>query len=232
MPIIYSNPELDGQISEIRKKIGLLMNGVTSDSMKSKGLVYKQNFGVAISHLRMLAAQYQPNSCLARRLWSLDIRETMIMATFLQPANEFTEDDAYRWLTRCTNSELMEQSCMNLYRNLQFAPHFCTKCVLSGNETQQIFGFMLARRIYGSFTPEQAELLISSGVEISRTADLQLCSQIGSCLAGLCRRNQATAEKIRDLLQEFQNDSQAGISLIHQAIRQELIFLGYISEDF
>ena len=89
MKFLLTNPKIDQQIAEIKRKIRLSMNGITSESMESGGIVYKKNFGVAIPRLREIAREYNPDHDLAQRLWMLKIRETMILATLLEEPEKF-----------------------------------------------------------------------------------------------------------------------------------------------
>ena len=88
------NPKLEAQITEIRRKIRLSMNGIVSGQMTEKGIHYKKNYGVSIPRIKEIASTYPPSHDLAQRLWNLQIRETMIMATLLEPAGSFQSQQA------------------------------------------------------------------------------------------------------------------------------------------
>ncbi len=68
------------------------MNGVVSQSMHEKGLVYKLNFGVELPRMKIIAARYAKDHALAQALWKEDIREFKILAAMLQPIETFCHD--------------------------------------------------------------------------------------------------------------------------------------------
>src|SRR5665811_449660 len=141
------NIELDRQISDIRLKILLSMNGKVSDQMTKSGIIYKKNFGVSIPRLKEISKLYIPNHDLAQRLWNLQIRETMILATLLQPIDKFTPEIAQNWVESFNQVEIVEQTCMNLFCKLPFANSLCLTWIKSKKIWIQITGFMLAARL-------------------------------------------------------------------------------------
>jgi len=119
--LLLITPSLDKQIEDIKQKIYLAMNGIVSEKMTQYGFFYKQNFGVSIPQLRNIAAQYNKNQDLAKRLWLLNIRETMIIATMIADESKLSAEDLRHWLSECSNMELIEQICMNLLASSSFS---------------------------------------------------------------------------------------------------------------
>ena len=167
MKYYISTPDLDAQISEIRRKIMLSMNGITSEQMSERGILYKKNYGVAVPRIKEIASAYSQNHDLAKRLWNLQIRETMIMATMLEPSDKFTIELAREWAEEFDQIEIIELSCMNLYARLSFANVLCIEWASSQKEWIQIAGFILAARVYKEFSPDQLNLIIQKAIEIS-----------------------------------------------------------------
>lgn len=232
MKFIYNSPELDAQIKQIRQNIRLSMNGVASESMQDHGLIYKLNYGTSIPELRLLAGKYEKNHDLAQRLWQLRIRETMIMATLLQTTDSFTEGNAREWLSDCQNSELMEQATMNLYRHLPYATAFSVECAQSDQEFECTFGYMLALRITDQLTEDQIGRLLQRAVELSDTSNAHLLQSIAFFMAKLCRINEKTAGEVQDSLGLINNIKSDNKAYILQTVKQELIFLGLVADDF
>lgn len=46
-------------VKEIKQSFRLLMNGVTAQSMRDKGMDYHINWGASLPHLREMAAEYR-----------------------------------------------------------------------------------------------------------------------------------------------------------------------------
>lgn len=232
MSFIFTNEHLDAQISTIKKEIRLSMNGVVADSMRQHGLLYPQNYGVDIPRLRTIAAGYPKSHDLAQRLWTLNMREAMILATMLQPAEQFTMAQAMAWLDRCTNIELVEQMNMQLYRHLDFAPELAITCISSNKPYHQIFGYTLALRIAEKLTTSERKQITTKAIEDAATNDVLLAKSIAGCLLRFCRKDETTAKEVFSTLHDFKDATQNSQQLIYQAVKHELIFLGLLEEDF
>jgi len=208
------------------------MDGIISDSMKSHGIVYKINYGVSITRIREIAKHYTNNHDLAQRLWLLNIRETMIMATLLQPAETFTPKLASSWLEQCNNIELIEQATMNLYQHLNFAPDFSLNCIESDKILHKIFGFTLALRIYHQLSPTEIEKILQLVQQLNiPDNENTFYNSVAICLARLSRKDEATARLIYTRIRGFANNPFSGKNHIYQTVKQELIFLGILDEN-
>lgn len=208
------------------------MNGVAADSMRQHGLIYKKNYGVAIPRLREMAAELPKDHDLAKRLWLLKIRETMILATLIQPAGTFSKEQAIEWLNDCTNPELTEQINLNLFRHLEYAAELTLECITSENLNQKISGYTLALRIAEQLTTIDLRQITEKAIHDAATEDILLAKSIAGCLARFCRKDTATAKKIFGSIQHFNNKDINAKILIYEAVKHELIFLGILDENF
>lgn len=231
MNLLLTNEHLESQISQIKRLIRLSMNGVVADSMRNHGLIYKQNFGVAVPRIREIAAGYTKNHDLAQRLWLLNIRETMILATLLQPVGKFPIALANEWLKQCDNIELVEQMNLNLYRHLDFAPDFSLQCISSDNELIKIFGYTLAMRVAENLTTANQQEMIKRAIQDAGSGTSQLSNVIANFLAKLCRRNESTARELFNEIQGLNDAASNGKKLIYESVKNELIFLGFLNEN-
>ena len=109
---------LQDELKEIRTQLRLAMNGVISTSMREKGIVYKLNFGVSLPEIKQIAATHKPDSELAAALWKEDIREFKILASLLQPVDEFSSQKAGQWVKEIPYLEIAEQCSHNLFYRL------------------------------------------------------------------------------------------------------------------
>ena len=109
---------LEDELKEIRTQLRLAMNGVISTSMREKGIVYKLNFGVPLLEIKEIAATHRPDSELASALWKEDIREFKILASLLQPVDEFLSQKAGQWVKEIPYLEIAEQCSHNLFYKL------------------------------------------------------------------------------------------------------------------
>ncbi|MFT3753167.1 MAG: DNA alkylation repair protein [Paludibacter sp.] len=225
MKFYITNPELDKQIAEIRRTIRLSMNGIVSDQMKNNGIIYKQNYGVSIPRIKEIAKKYVPNHDLAQRLWLLQIRETMIMATLLEPIDKFTPELAQKWADSFNHIEIVEQTCMNLFSKLPFATNLAADWIKSDNKWLQITGYILAARIVAKFSDSEIIEIVNKAILSSTTEELHLYKSIALCLSRFCRKDENTATYIMKATEAFSQNSLTGQLYIYNEVKHEMLFL-------
>jgi 3-methyladenine DNA glycosylase AlkD len=228
MKFYIANPVLDAQIAEIRRKIRLSMNGVVSEQMTQSGIEYKKNYGVSIPRLREMARAYAPSHDLAQRLWHIGYRETMILATLLQPVDKFTTEIAYRWAAEFNHTEMVEQTCMNLFSRLPYADTLCGEFVQSDRLWIRIAGFVLAARVVPQLNQELVYRITEKALQISVTTDLHLYKAIALCLSRICRKDRETATYILKQIEFFSESEHVAQLYISNEVKQEILFLGIL----
>lgn len=144
---ILDDPQVETVFQEILKKIKTLQNGSTAASMKSRGLMYKVNYGASIVSLRNLAAGYKPNHLLAFKLWNKQWRETMIMAALLEEPEKVTENQMDFWVKSFPTVEIAEQAVMNLFAKTNFAFEKAYSYCLGKKQTIKITGLLMIGRL-------------------------------------------------------------------------------------
>lgn len=229
MKFLLSDPQLDIQIKEIKKNIRLSMNGVVADHLQQNGLQYKQNLGVTITRLKEIASAYQPDFDLAKRLWLLGHRETMIMATFLMPKDKIDLKTVDIWMESCSNIELAEQLSMNLFSKCDIMNDIVSELLKSTDVIYLSTAYLTIARAYLSISEENIQLAMNKAIDLSSSDDFQLIRTIGVAMGRTCRLSK---EKAGSVLSAFnyhskQNSTQ-GLQSIIDSIRQEMIFLGFI----
>ncbi|GAB6981634.1 DNA alkylation repair protein [Prevotella dentasini] len=130
-------------IRKIKQSFRLSMNGVTSQSMRQKGIDYKLNWGVPLPELKEMAKEYGKNYDLAIELWKENIRECKILATYIVPAEKLLQEVADLWMEQATTQEMAELLAFNVFRHLEFAPALAYEYVASDKSLYQICGFQL-----------------------------------------------------------------------------------------
>lgn len=139
--------DIKEQLRDIKTQLRLSMNGVVSQSMREKGLVYKLNFGVELPRIKAIAEGYEKNHELAQTLWKEEIRECKILAGMLQPIETFCPEIADIWVEDIRNIEIAELTCMNLFQNLPYAPAKSFHWMADEREYVQTCGFLTAARL-------------------------------------------------------------------------------------
>lgn len=136
------------RVKEIKQSFRLLMNGVTAQSMRDKGVDYHINWGASLPHLREMAAEYQPDHTLALELWKENVRECKILATMLMPKEEFTLDLALQWTEQTQTQEVAEIAAMNLYQHLPYAMKLALMLVGKADSMARLHGFTIFARLF------------------------------------------------------------------------------------
>lgn len=141
--------DIQDTLKQIKRSFHTRMNGVASQSMRQKGLDYKVNWGVALPHLREMAAEYQPSYSLAVELWKENIRECKILATMLMPPAEMPEQLVELWMEQTKSQEIAEMAVFNLYQHLDYAPQMAFRWIASDDSIHQLSGYQLLACLFG-----------------------------------------------------------------------------------
>ena len=225
MKFFIENKEIDDTVREIRKKIRLSMNGEVSASMTQRGLKYKRNFGVNIPRIKEISQNYSPNHDLASRLWALKIRETMILATLLQPLKKFSKKDAEEWMEAVDQTELAEQISMNLFSKLPFATELALDLINSDKMWNQIVGFMVIARVWKTISEEELLQILNRSVELSPKDELHLYKSISLALRRLCRKDEYFSKLILEKISGFDGSELVSQKYIFSEIKNEVDFM-------
>lgn len=118
MKFFIENQKVEREIDWVLKQVRLHMNGATTSQMEGRGIVYRQNFGVAIPHLQELAKRTPAYYELAERLWFLEIRETMLLASLIVPTDDMSTQRCLEWSKLISNKDIAERSSMFLWSRI------------------------------------------------------------------------------------------------------------------
>ncbi|MBK5203035.1 MAG: hypothetical protein JJE45_04885 [Prolixibacteraceae bacterium] len=121
MEILIDDAGMNKNYRKILAQINAYKSGVTVDLMRDRGIKYKINWGDSIVSLRMIANHYEKNHLLALKLWNKGWRETMILATLLDPHDELTEQQMDYWTRSFETGEIAEQAVANFFVYSKFA---------------------------------------------------------------------------------------------------------------
>jgi 3-methyladenine DNA glycosylase AlkD len=224
MDYLITNPLLEAQIKSIQTTLRLSMNGIVSDSMKQKGIHYKLNYGVSIPRLKEIAATYEPNHDLARRLWHLHSRETMILACFLQPVETYSKNTALHWVSKFNQIEIVEIACMSLFSKLSFADQLSIELVSSNNDWEKITGFILSARIAEGLDIAFSEKILTKSLKNSSSNNFHLYKAIALALSRISRKNECFEKKIMTNIETFSFSKHQSENYIYNEVKNEISF--------
>jgi hypothetical protein len=132
----------------IKRSFRLMMNGVTSMSMREKGANYKLNWGATLAMLKNKANEIGNNYELAIALWKENVRECKILAIMIMPHNMMTSKLADEWMEQSLTQEIVELSSFYLYQYIDDAKLKAVEWISSENELYQVAGYNILSRLF------------------------------------------------------------------------------------
>ena len=171
---------MQSTINAIKSELRLYMNGPLAQSLRERGLKYHLIFGVELPRLKEIAAHYTPDHNLAQALWKEDIRECRILAGYLQPADSFLPEIADIWLEAMHDTEIIDYTCMNLFRRLPYAKEKAFQWMASETVLTQYAGFRLMMHLLRSqdvapLSPQDRDELLDQAEAVASSDSPLLC---------------------------------------------------------
>lgn len=197
--------ETTEQVKQIKRSFRLYMNGVTSTSMRQKGLDYKINWGVSQMDLRHMAEQYGKDKALAAALWQENIRECKILATLIMPAADFTASEAMEWAATLSTVELAETAVFNLFQHMAEAEQLSQLLLENEEKLLRICAYNLVCRLLKrnqECAPQLYAALFEKAASDLKSADRQLLHPLVNCLDYVSSADTEVAKEATRLLKE------------------------------
>jgi hypothetical protein len=143
---------IDQKVKEIKQSFRQMMDGVTAQSMRQKGLNYHLNWGATIPRLREMADEIKTKETsvydLAIALWKENVRECKILATMLMPPEEMLPEVVDIWMEQTPTLEIAEQAAFNLYQHLPYAADKAFEWLASPDDLPQVCGYHVLSRLF------------------------------------------------------------------------------------
>lgn len=133
----FLQDDISDKVDQILKRLNKLMDGNVSAQMKDHGLEYKLNYGASLLWMRNLSEKYGNDNELANRLWHRQIRETMLMATFIADAKTISISRIEEWGVSLQHYEIAEQLGNNLLWKLNFLDNLAMEWLANENKCKQ-----------------------------------------------------------------------------------------------
>lgn len=217
--------ELHQQLKEIKTQLRLSMNGVVSQSMREKGLVYKLNFGVELPRIKSIAAKYEKEHALAQALWKEDIRECKIMAGLLQPVDSFYPEIADIWVESITNIEIAELTSMNLFQNLPYAPAKSFHWIADEREYVQVCGFLTIARLLmkkGDMTERVQNEFMDQAISAFLSGGYHVRNAVLAAIRRFMEHSEEHAFLVCRRVEDLKDSSSEAAQLLYNSVKEEL----------
>lgn len=125
--------EYSKQADIILSKIRREMDGMVSDEMKRRGIIYGENYGVSTPVLGRIAKDFSPDTGFADYLLQRDVREFKLLAVYIADPSDITMETLTRWEEGLTTGELIDNASMFLFPQSPVAVGIMKKWFGSGN---------------------------------------------------------------------------------------------------
>jgi 3-methyladenine DNA glycosylase AlkD len=126
---ILRNNVIKMELEEVLKELQSHYDPVSIEGMKRGGINPEKAFGVKIPILRKMAKKIKKKPELAKQLWELGYRETMILAGMIDDPDLVTKEQMEEWVASpyFTYWEIVDQTCMNLFHLTKYAKEKATE---------------------------------------------------------------------------------------------------------
>ena len=125
-------------LQAIKHRFYAMRNGIVADTLRRAGAEYRVIFGVNLPQLKEIASDIGYDAVLARELWAnVSTRESVLLAPMIMPAEEFTIDEARRWVASAPSVEAVDVLCLRLLGRMPFAAQIAEECLVSDSRIMQ-----------------------------------------------------------------------------------------------
>lgn len=138
---------LQNRIDAILSQLQQHANPDAIAQMARYGITPEETYGVKIPVLRQIARDYHRDHELALRLWSINTRETRILASMVDNPKRLSEAQMDAWAADFDYWEICDQCCMNLFEKHPLAWEKAVAWSRRDNEGQKRAGFVLMARL-------------------------------------------------------------------------------------
>lgn len=154
MELQYSDMQL------LKRSMYAMRNGIVADALRKGGCPHKMVFGVNLPQLAEIAREFGKNRDVAEQLWAdASTRESMLLAPMLMPEEEFSAQDAKRWIDACPSREVIDILCLKLLRLQPYALDLSQRLALDADQMRHYAGI----RLMCNLAPKHPAMAVEMG---------------------------------------------------------------------
>lgn len=127
--LYITDNNFDKKVKELKTMLRLRMNGETSSQMNKRNLKYTINYGVALPHIKEIASRVNFTHEECKKLWLMNIRETMLLACMLMPSEKATTQELLTWIEKIQTPDMAEQASFFLFSRVDNAEEIALKAI-------------------------------------------------------------------------------------------------------
>ena len=145
----------------VLEKLEKLKDAKAIAGMVRYGITPANCFGIKIPILRDIAKSIGTNRKLASELWTLNYRETRIIACMIDDPNSVTETQLESWVSDFDYWEICDQCIMNLFEKTKYAYQKALDWTNREEEFVKRAGYVMIARLAVSDKKADDEIFIS-----------------------------------------------------------------------
>lgn len=135
----------------VKRRFFAMRNGVIADTLRRAGSPFSIIFGLNLPQISDIAAATPRSRDLAERLWANSTtRESMMIAPMLIEADDFSIDDARRWIAAIKAAEIADVLCLKLLRRTPYAFDLAESLYASDEKMTRYTGLRLMMNLVGT----------------------------------------------------------------------------------
>lgn len=138
--LYIADEDFERKIALLKTKLRVRMNGETSVQMERRKLNYTINYGASLQHVKDLSSKMSFTADECRKLWLMNIRETMLIAAMQFPVNDAKAEEMLQWTKRISTPDMAEQSAFFLFSRIERIDDF----VITLADEKEGFSFAIA----------------------------------------------------------------------------------------
>ena len=143
------------EMQTVKRQFFALRNGIVADTYRKAGSNFRIIFGLNLPQIVEIAEQTPHSAALADSLWhNTTTRESMLLAPMLIDAEEFTIDDARRWVAEVPAREVADVLCLKLLRREPYAAELACELQNDGRALSRYTGLRLMFNLISNHTRE------------------------------------------------------------------------------
>lgn len=110
------------QMQLLKREMFAMRNGIVADTLRKAGSRFKIIFGLNLPQISEIASHFPTDREFAEKVWANSTtRESMLIAPMLMPRDNFSQEDAKRWIEVSPENEVIDVLCLKLLRHQPYA---------------------------------------------------------------------------------------------------------------
>lgn len=167
------------EMQSVKRGFFALRNGVIADVLRRSGSPFRIIFGLNLPQIAEVATTSPHSRELAERLWAnTTTRESMLLAPMLIDAEEFTIDDARRWVAEVPAREVADVLCLKLLRREPYAAELAWELQNDGRALSRYTGLRLMFNLISNHTREALDYARKAVASEDDAANLALAKSL------------------------------------------------------